>query len=393
MQSDHILIHYGEISLKGKNRNYFEARLIKNLKDQLNAFAPSSFEFVKKISGAVLVKLNKNGLANIEEVEQAILHTFGIVNYAFATSLEQDLEKIKAFCWDLIKDKEFQTFRVTCQRSKKEFPLNSGEIEREIGGHLFEKFAGQKAVKLKNPDCECFVAIINDYALVSLDKKKGLGGLPVGTGGRALVLMSGGFDSPVAAFGVLRRGVTTRFVHFHSMPYTSKASLEKVTDLIKVLKKYQSSGILYSIPFADAQKEIMLNCPESLRIILYRRLMLQVAEKIAQRERALALVTGDSIGQVASQTLENIFAVSQASAMPIFRPLIGTDKEDIMNIAKAIGTYDLSKLPHDDCCTRLMPKKPETRAKLLNVLEAEKALDIPKMIKEILGKVEKLKIQ
>jgi len=392
MHPDHILIRYGEISLKGKNRNYFEARLIKNLKDQLNTFAPSSFEFVKKISGAILVKLNKNGLADIEKVEAAILHTFGIVNYSFATSLEQDLEKIKAFCWDLIKDKDFQTFRVTCQRSNKEFPMKSAEIECEVGGYIFEKFADKKSVKLKNPDCEIFLAIINDYALVSLDKKQGLGGLPVGTSGRALVLMSGGFDSPVAAFGVLRRGVTTRFIHFHSIPYTSKASLEKVTDLVKVLKKYQSSGILYSVPFADAQKEIMLSCPESLRIILYRRLMLKVAQQIAQKERALALVTGDSIGQVASQTLENIFAVSQATDMPIFRPLIGTDKEDIMNTAKAIGTYDISKLAHDDCCTRLMPKKPETRAKLPNVLEAEKALNIPKMLNEILGKVEKIKV-
>ncbi len=392
MQPDHILIRYGEISLKGKNRNYFEARLIKNLKDQLNAFAPSSFEFVKKISGAILVKLNKNGLADIEKVEAAILHTFGIVNYSFATSLEQDLEKIKAFCWDLIKDKDFQTFRVTCQRSNKEFPMKSAEIECEVGGYIFEKFADKKSVKLKNPDCEIFLAIINDYALVSLDKKQGLGGLPVGTSGRTLVLISGGFDSPVAAFSVLRRGVTTRFIHFHSMPYTSKASLEKVTDLVKVLKKYQSSGILYSVPFADAQKEIMLSCPESLRIILYRRLMLKVAQQIAQKERALALVTGDSIGQVASQTLENIFAVSQSADMPIFRPLIGTDKEDIMNTAKAIGTYDISKLAHDDCCTRLMPKKPETRAKLPNVLAAEKALNIPKMLNEILGKVEKIKV-
>jgi len=392
MLCDHILIHYGEISLKGKNRNYFEAQLIKNIKKQLDAFSPSSFEFVKKISGAILVKLNKNGLVDIKQVENAINHTFGIVNYAFAISIKQDLEEIKSFCWDLIKEKDFESFRVTCQRSNKEFPMTSAELEREIGGYLFEKFGGKKPVKLKNPDCECFVAIINDYALVSLDKKSGLGGLPVGTGGRALVLMSGGFDSPVAAFNILRRGVTTRFVHFHSIPYTSKASLEKVANLIKVLKQYKSSGILYSVPFADAQKEIVTKCPESLRVILYRRLMLKVARELAKRERSLALVTGDSIGQVASQTLENIFAVSQASEMPIFRPLIGTDKEDIMNTAKKIGTYDISKLDHDDCCTRLMPKKPETRAKLPKVLEAEKALDLAKILSEILEKTEKIKI-
>ncbi len=392
MIPDHILIRYGEISLKGKNRNYFEARLIKNIKDQLNAFSPGSFEFVKKISGATLVKLNKNGLSDIAEVENAIMHTLGIVNYSFAYSVEQNFEEIKNFCWQLIKEKDFKTFRVTCQRSNKEFPMKSEEIEREVGGFIFEKFGRKKSVKLKDPDCECFIAIINDYALVSLDKKKGLGGLPVGTGGKALVLMSGGFDSPVAAFSILRRGVTTRFVHFHSMPYTSKASVEKVTDLIRVLKKYQSSGVLYSVPFADAQKEIVMNCHESLRIILYRRLMMQIAQRLAKREKSLALVTGDSIGQVASQTLENIFVVSHACEMPIFRPLIGTDKEDIMDTARKIGTYDISKLAHDDCCTRLMPKKPETRANLLAVLEAEKALDIPKIINDIFEKIEKIKI-
>lgn len=392
MQPDHILCRYGEISLKGKNRNYFEAQLIKNLKSQLEAFSPSSFEFVKKMSGGILIKLNKRGVENSKMIEDALNHTFGIVNYSFAASIPQDLEQIKVFFWDLIKEMRFETFRVTCQRSNKDFPMTSEEIEREIGGYIFEKFERKKSVRLKNPDCECFIAIINDYALISLEKKKGLGGLPVGTSGRALVLMSGGFDSPIAAFNVLRRGVSTRFIHFHSIPYTSKDSLEKVTDLIKVLKKYQSSGILYSIPFADAQKEIMMNCHESLRIILYRRLMMKIAQEIAKREKALALVTGDSIGQVASQTLENIFAVNEAANIPVFRPLIGTDKEDIMNTAKEIGTYEISKLPHDDCCTRLMPKKPETRAKLPDVLEAEKAIDTEKIIQNILGRIEKIKI-
>ncbi len=392
MLQNFILCHYGEIALKGKNRNYFEAQLIQNIKDQLNTFSPSSFEFVKKISGAILVKLNEKGLENVREIEDAIIHTFGIVNYTFAASIEQDIEKIKEHCWDLIKEKSFETFRVTSQRSNKNFVLTSEEINREIGGYLYDKLEGKKAVSLKKPECECFIAIINDYALISLDKKKASGGLPVGTSGKAMVLMSGGFDSPVAAWNILRRGVSTRFVHFHSIPYTSRDSIEKVTDLIKVLKKYQSSGILYLVPFADAQKEIVMKCHESLRIILYRRLMMKIADKLARREKALALVTGDSIGQVASQTLENILVVSEAAELPIFRPLIGTDKEDIMDTARKIGTYDISKLPHDDCCTRLMPKKPETRGRLPLILEAEKALDIEKIISATLEKIEKLKI-
>ena len=217
--------------------------------------------------------------------------------------------------------------------------------------------------------------------------------MPVGTGGKAMVLMSGGFDSPVAAWYLLKRGVTTRFAHFHSIPYTSRESVEKVTDLIKVLKKYKSSGILYLIPFADVQKEIMMKCPAPLRVILYRRMMMRIAEALAKREKDLALITGDSVGQVASQTLENILAVSQAATLPIFRPLIGLDKEEIMDKARAIGTYDISKLPHDDCCTRLMPKNPETRAKLPEVLAAEEALDIEKLISETLARTEKIIVQ
>ena len=214
--------------------------------------------------------------------------------------------------------------------------------------------------------------------------------MPIGTGGKAMVMMSGGFDSPVAAWFLLRRGVTTSFAHFHSMPYTSQASVEKVRELIRVLKKFGSSGIMYSIPFADAQKEIMTKTPAPLRVILYRRFMVRITEALAKKEKCLALVTGDSVGQVASQTLENILAVSDAATLPIFRPLIGTDKEEIMQIAKKIGTYDISKLPHDDCCTRLMPKSPETRAKLPAVLAAEKNLNIEKLVQESLAKTEKI---
>jgi thiamine biosynthesis protein ThiI len=216
--------------------------------------------------------------------------------------------------------------------------------------------------------------------------------MPTGTSSRAMVLISGGFDSPIAAFQVLRRGAITRFTHFHSIPYTSRESLEKVTDLVKVLKTYGSSGKIYSVPFADVQKEIMMKCPSPLRVILYRRFMLRIAEALAQKDKCLALVTGDSIGQVASQTMENIFAVSEAATMPIFRPLIGMDKEEIMQRAREVGTYDISKLPHDDCCTRLMPKNPETHAKLANVLEAEKNLDVGKIVSESMEKIEIVQI-
>lgn len=393
MKFDHILIHYGEIALKGKNRNFFEAHLIQNIKDQINVFSPKSFEYVKKMSGGILVKLNEKGIASSDLVEDALQHTFGIVNFSFAVSVAQDMDVLKNICLEMISKENFASFRVRVQRSNKNFPLTSEEMNREIGGFIYENFNRTRKVSLSQADLECHIIIINEMALVSLKKIKGQGGLPIGTGGKAMVMMSGGFDSPVAAWYLLKRGVSTRFAHFHSIPYTSRESLEKVTDLIKVLKKFKSSGTLYSIPFADVQKEIMMKCPQSLRVILYRRFMMRIAERLARREKCLALITGDSVGQVASQTLENILAVSEAASLPIFRPLIGTDKEEIMEKARQIGTYDISKLPHDDCCTRLMPKNPETRAKLIEVLEAEKALDIETLIQDSIKKTEKIIVE
>jgi tRNA uracil 4-sulfurtransferase len=390
MVFDHILIHYGEIALKGKNRNFFEAQLIQNIRSQLEAFAPGSFLSVGKISGGILVKLGEIGVREKAKVEDALMHTFGIVNFSFAASVPQDIDKIKDACWDLINPpaggEKFKTFRVTTQRSNKNFHMTSMEIDRMVGEHIFENFKRNRKVSLKNPDFECFVMIINDMALVATRKIQGLGGMPVGTGGKAMVLMSGGFDSPVAAWWLLKRGVQLRYAHFHSAPYTSKASIEKVVDLTKALERFGASTKIYLISFADVQKEIMMNAPEKFRVILYRRFMVRIAEALAKKEKCLALITGDSVGQVASQTLENILAVNEAATIPIFRPLIGMDKEEIMQKARQIGTYDISRLPHDDCCTRLMPKKPETRAKLSEVLAAEKNLDVEKIIMETLTK-------
>lgn len=391
MKQDHILIHYGEIALKGGNRNFFEKQLIDNIKKQLDIFCPSSFEFVKKMSGGILVKLNENGLKNSDKIKDALMHTFGISNFSFAASVTQDIETLKSFCFEIMSKQKFESFRVTTQRSNKHFPMTSEQINREVGGYIFDKLDGKKSVSLKNPESECKIFILNEFALVSLEKIEGLGGMPIGSGKKAMALLSGGFDSPVAAFQIMRRGVQLRYAHFHSAPYTSKASIEKVVALSQELKKFGSSTRLYLIPFADVQKEIMMKTPERFRVIMYRRMMLRIAEVLAKKEKCLALITGDSIGQVASQTLENILAVSEAATLPIFRPLIGQDKEEIMQKAKRIGTYDISIQPHDDCCTRLMPKKPETRAKLWEVLEAEKNLDIPKLISETLKKTELIK--
>lgn len=391
MTFDHILIHYGEISLKGGNRKYFEDALVRNIMNQLDSQAPGSFALVKKLSGSIVIKLTVKGSRNAAQISNILKHTFGIVNFSFAASVQQNIETIKETCWELIQKQEFTTFRVTAQRSNKEFPITSEQLEREVGGFLHDQLQEKKRVDLKNPDCNVQIIIVNDYALVALEKQKGPGGLPVATAGKAMVLMSGGFDSPIAAWHVLKRGVQLRFIHFHSMPYTSRASIEKIEALVNVLGTYGSKKKILLVPFADIQKQIMMHCPERLRVVLYRRMMMRIAEALARREKCQALVTGDSIGQVASQTMENIRVVSEAvRTMPVFRPLIGLDKEEIMQKAKEVGTYDISKLPHDDCCTRLMPKNPETKAKLDEILEAEKNLPVADLVSQTMKKIEKL---
>lgn len=391
MQPEFILCHYNEIALKGNNRKFFEAKLVANLKIQLTSAAPGCFEYVKKISGSILIKLNQTGIANQAKISQALSCTFGLANFSFAFNASQDLDTLKQACWQMLQNKEFETFRITTQRSNKNYPLTSEELNRQIGAYVYEKLNGQKKVSLKNPQVNCHLTIVNEHALVYAEKTKGPGGMPVGTNGKVMALLSGGFDSPVAAWQLLKRGAQLRFVHFHSMPYTSKASIEKIQALVQKLSNFQAAQKIYLVPFADAQKQIMLHTPAKFRVIIYRRMMLRIAQELARREKCLALVTGDSLGQVASQTLENIRAVNEASDLPVFRPLIGLDKEEIMQKAQQIGTYAISILPHDDCCTRLMPKNPETRAVLQEVLDAEKNLDAENLIRETLVKTELVK--
>ena len=383
-----VLIHYNEIALKGGNRAFFEAKLIENIKIQLGNELPASFEFIKKISGGILIKLNQTGIENSFQIKEILQKTFGIANFSFANKVSPEIESLKQACWELLENRDFDSFRVSTTRSDKNYPLISEEINRLVGEHIFEKLSRKKAVGLKNPDLNIRINIFHDHALVFADKFSGLGGMPVATNGKVMCLISGGFDSPIAAWQLLKRGAQLRFVHFHSIPYTSKDSVKKIQAIIKQLGKFQAAQKTYLVPFADAQKEIMLKTPAKFRVILYRRLMLKIAQELARRENCLALVTGDSLGQVASQTLENIHAVDQAANMPVFRPLIGTDKEEIMQKAREIGTYEISILPHDDCCTRLMPKNPETRARLEEVLEAEKTLDLPELTRNILEKTE-----
>jgi len=383
----YIVCHYHEIGLKGKNRKFFENKLVENIKKVLPL---GSFEFVKRISGRIIVKLNEKGLKEEKKIRESLKKVFGIVHFAFAHFSKPEIELIEKQALEILKTKTFKTFKIEAQRSDKRFPLTSPKINERVGALVVEKL--KKKVKLKKPSITFFIEVVEKHAFLYTEKIKAYGGLPVGTGGKAAILLSGGIDSPVAAFLTMKRGVKVIFIHFHAHPYTDQASIDKVKRIVKVLNQFQFDSKLYLVPFADVQKAILLKTQAKLRVILYRRFMFRIAEEIAKKEKSLALVTGDSIGQVASQTLKNIQVINQVAELPVLRPLIGLDKEEIIEKAKEIETFNISILPHQDCCARFLPKHPETRADLGEVESNEKKLDIKDLIEKTIESAKIVKI-
>jgi len=382
------LCHYSEIGLKKGNRTYFERILEQNMRRSLQAFLPEAAFKIQKTNKRFIVEFKDE--ANPERVEQALSYVFGIVNYARVRVVPPEIEAIARAAVELVTQKEGQTFAIVTRRADKHFPMNSQEVNREVGAQVVA--ATGKGVNLSQPDITCHIEIMPRKVLVYVDKRPGPGGLPVSSSGKVLVLLSGGFDSAVASYFALKRGAKCTFIHFHSYPYTTRASQDKVIELARQLNYYQFQSKLYMVPFAETQEDIVFNTPERYRVILYRRFMMRIAERLANREGLKAIVTGESLGQVASQTLENLGAIEQVTTLPVLRPLIGLDKNEIIAVARRIGTYDISVKPHDDACTRFMPKHPETRAKLDRVLEAEKALDVEAMIEKAMEKTEVIEI-
>ena len=381
---DFVVCHYHEIGLKGKNRDFFEKKLVENIK---KALKPEFFNWAKRFPGRVVLKLTEKGVKNSKKIEQGLNYVFGISYFAFAKATKPQLKEIKKTALELISTQRGKTFKIETKRSDKKFPYPSHRVNELIGEYILKHTKG-KTVKLENPKIICFIEILPEIAFIYTKKIKGLGGLPVPTAGKVVSLLSGGIDSPVASFLVQKRGAKVIFVHFHAYPYTSKASIEKVEKIAEILNRYQFSSKLYLVPFAEIQKEILLKTQARFRVILYRRMMLKIAETIAKKEGAQALVTGESLGQVASQTLENIRVIEEAVKMPVFRPLIGKDKEEIIQIAKKIGTYEISILPHQDCCARFLPKHPETKAKINDIKKEEKKLEIKSLIQRIIKDTE-----
>jgi len=378
-----VICHYHEVALKQKNRRVFEKKLRTNI-----AFALSDLVGQRMVMRGygrlkIVLPFGFDEREKFEIAKSRLSNVFGIVNFGIGLSVGLDIEDICKASLKVIEGKSFYTFRVKTKRQNKNFPLNSTEVNKQVGAFIIEHFKNNGVdvkVDLKNPDLTVYIEIVDKEAYVYADRFKGPGGLPVGSSGKVVALISAGFDSPIASLLMMKRGAKVVFVHFHSYPYTSYDSIEQVREIVKILSKYQLHSKLYIIPIAEAQRIIVLNAPVGLRTILYRRLMVRIAEKVAQIEGAEALVTGESLGQVASQTLRNIRVINQVATLPILRPLIGIDKVEIIQKAKEIGTYEISSQPYDDCCSFLTGRHPETWANLDEILEIERKLDWDNLI-------------
>jgi thiamine biosynthesis protein ThiI len=313
-----------------------------------------------------------------DAVADRIRHTFGIANFSLARRVPIDLDDIAAAVLRDLGDRTCDAFRVSARRADKRYPLSSPEIEREVGGRI--KAVKGWRVDLEKPEIDVRLEFLSNEAFYFFDKQPGPGGMPMGTAGRVVCLLSGGIDSPVAAWRMMKRGCAVTFVHFHSYPILSRASIEKARSLATLLTRWQHSSRLYLVPFGEIQQQVLLTVPAPIRVVVYRRLMLRIAERIAKMRKAQALVTGDAVGQVASQTLENLAVVGKVATMPLFRPLIGMDKDEIMAQAQVIGSYPISIIPDQDCCTLFTPRNPATRARFDEVEAGERGLSIDELV-------------
>jgi tRNA uracil 4-sulfurtransferase len=370
-----IVIHYQEIALKGKNRPWFISRLVNHVK---LATADLDVCEVRSIMGRIEVVLGPS--ATWEAARDRLRHVFGIANFAVARRTAPDLDLlIEALLTDL-QGRSPRNFRVTARRADKRFPMPSPDIERLVGARVQAAFGWP--VNLDNPELNIRIEFVSKDAFYSFGKERGAGGLPVGVSGRVVCLLSGGIDSPVAAWRMMRRGCSVHLVHFHSYPFHEATSQEKVRQIATLLARYQLQVRLYQVPFGQLQRQIVVAVPPALRIVIYRRLMMRIADAIARQAGARALVTGEVVGQVASQTLDNMAIISSATSLPILRPLVGMDKEEITAEAERIGSFPISIIPDQDCCQLFTPRHPVTRARPAEIENAERMLLIAEMVRE-----------
>jgi thiamine biosynthesis protein ThiI len=370
-----VVVHYQEIALKGNNRPWFIARLVRNLKQALSDLDVGA---VRALMGRIEIELGPG--TSWEAAKARVSKVFGVGNFAKAGRAPLDVEAIAAAILQDLGYRQARTFRVSARRADKRFPLTSPQIEREVGGRI--KQARGWTVDLDEPELTIHVEALTHDAFYFFGKERGAGGLPSGTSGRVVCLLSGGIDSPVAAWRMMRRGCRVLFVHFHSYPILSRASQEKARELARLLTEYQYDSRLFLVPFGEIQQRVVLAVAPPLRVVIYRRLMMRIAEAIARRHRGQALVTGEVVGQVASQTVENLTSIDSVTTMPVLRPLIGMDKDEITAEAQRLGTYPISIIPDQDCCTLFTPRHPATKARWVDVHRAEAALTIGEIVDE-----------
>jgi thiamine biosynthesis protein ThiI len=368
-----IVIHYKELALKGRNRPWFVHVLLRNLRTALAGLGVSA---IRSASGRIEVDLGPR--ASWPEVRDRVARVFGIANFSYAGRGPLELEPLSAAILGAIGDRRPESFRVSVRRADKRFPMTSPQIEREVGGMI--KQAKGWRVDLDDPALTIHVEMLSGQAFYFFGKEPGAGGLPTGTGGRLACLLSGGIDSPVAAYRMMRRGCSVMFIHFHSYPILSRASQEKVREISALLTRHQLRSRLLLVPFGELQQQVLLAVAPQLRVVIYRRLMFRIAERLARKWHARALVTGEVIGQVASQTLENLTVIAEATPLQVLRPLVGMDKDEISAEAARIGTLSISNIPDQDCCQLFTPKHPSTRARRDDVLDAESVLPIGAMV-------------
>jgi len=375
-----ILCKLGEIILKGLNRNFFEKQLVKNLQNAIG----KDYEITRS-QGVIFIDVpNDEQLAKI--IANKASKVFGIVNVSLCYPCEKNIEAIKTKSKELCVNLK-GTFKVEAKRSDKKFPLTSPEISQEIGGYL-DDFCPHLTVDVNNPDYTIMIEVREIECYIHYEQIKGVGGLPVGTSGKAAILLSGGIDSPVAGFMMAKRGIQLEAIHFYSYPYTSLQAKQKVIDLTKIMSEYCGNFRLHIVPFTEIQLQINKECPLDQSTIIMRVFMMQIANRIAIKSSCEAIITGECLAQVASQTLQALSITNAASPLPVLRPLIGMDKEEIVNIARKIGTFETSILPFEDCCTVFTPKHPVTKPKLEKIMLSQAKLDVENLIEKAINGVE-----
>ncbi len=385
-----MLLKQGEMVLKGLNRRGFEDKLMGNAKRRLKRYG--SFKVYTRQS-ATYVEPQEEG-CDFEGAWQAMGKLFGVAGLCRARACPKDKDAIVACAKEYLGDKlrGAKSFKVESKRADKTFPLTSIQLSQYVGGELHDAFP-HLTVDVHHPELTVHVEVRDYEAFVHADPEEGAGGLPVGMGGRALSLLSGGIDSPVASWMIAKRGVIVDMIHYYSYPYTSPEAKEKVLDLARLLVPYTGKTCVHVVPFTRIQEELRRSCPEELFTILMRRFMMRIACAVAEKNGMQALVTGESVGQVASQTLEAMACTNAVCTLPVLRPVVGMDKEEIVRVARKIGTFETSILPYEDCCTVFTPKHPKTRPQVADLEEAEKALDVQALVEEAVAGIERVMLE